>query len=37
VSFRFSSVVGELSVLLVAILLLRLLPLGITGRLRQGL
>jgi branched-subunit amino acid ABC-type transport system permease component len=37
VSFRFSSVVGEISVLLVAILLLRLLPLGITGRLRQGL
>ena len=36
VSFLMSSVVGEISVLLVAILLLRLLPHGITGRLRQG-
>ncbi len=37
VSFLMSSVVGEISVLLVAILLLRLLPHGITGRLRRGL
>ena len=37
VSFLMSSVVGEISVLLVAILLLRLLPHGITGRLRQDL
>jgi branched-chain amino acid transport system permease protein len=37
VSFLLSSVVGEISVLLVAILLLRMLPHGITGRLRRGL
>jgi len=37
VSYRWSSVVGEVSVLLVAVVLLRLLPLGITGRLRRGL
>ena len=37
VSYRCSSVVSEVAVLLVAILLLRLLPLGITGRLRRGL
>jgi branched-subunit amino acid ABC-type transport system permease component len=37
VSFRWSSVVGEVSVLVVAVILLRLLPLGITGRLRRGL
>lgn len=37
VSFVVSSVMGEISVLLVAIVLLRLLPHGITGRLRQGL
>lgn len=37
VSFRWSSVVGEVSVLVVAVVLLRLLPLGITGRLRRGL
>jgi hypothetical protein len=28
--------VGEIGVLLVAIVLLRLLPLGVTGRLRHG-
>jgi branched-subunit amino acid ABC-type transport system permease component len=37
VSFRWSSVLGEVSVLIVAVILLRLLPLGITGRLRRGL
>lgn len=36
VSYRTSSVLGEIGVLLVAIVLLRLLPLGVTGRLRQG-
>jgi branched-subunit amino acid ABC-type transport system permease component len=35
-SYVTSSVVGEIGVLLVAIVLLRLLPLGVTGRLRQG-
>jgi hypothetical protein len=30
-------VAGEVSVLVVAIVLLRLLPLGLTGRLRTGL
>jgi branched-subunit amino acid ABC-type transport system permease component len=35
-SYLTSSVVGEIGVLLVAIVLLRLLPLGVTGRLRQG-
>ena len=37
VSYLTTSVVGEVSVLLVAIVLLRLLPLGITGRLTRGL
>ena len=37
VAFAYSSVVGEMSVLFVAIVLLRLLPMGITGRLRRGL
>jgi branched-subunit amino acid ABC-type transport system permease component len=37
VSYVRSSVAGEVSVLVVAIVLLRLLPLGITGRLRSGL
>ena len=32
-----SSVVGEVSVLVVAVILLRMLPLGITGRIRSGL
>lgn len=36
VDYLASSVVGEVCVLLVAIVLLRLLPLGITGRLRRG-
>ena len=35
-SYLTSSVLGEIGVLLVAIMLLRLLPLGITGRLRRG-
>jgi hypothetical protein len=30
-------VVGEMAVLFAAILLLRMLPLGITGRLRRGI
>ena len=37
VSYLWSSVVGEIAVLFVAILLLRALPLGITGRLRRGI
>lgn len=37
VSYVRSSVAGEVSDLIVAIVLLRLLPLGITGRLRSGL
>jgi branched-chain amino acid transport system permease protein len=37
VSYRWSSVLGEVSVLVVAVILLRLLPSGITGRLRRGL
>jgi branched-chain amino acid transport system permease protein len=37
VSYIWSSVVGEVSVLIIAVLLLRLLPLGITGRIRSGL
>jgi branched-chain amino acid transport system permease protein len=36
VSYLTSSVAGEIGVLLVAIVLLRLLPLGVTGRLRHG-
>ncbi len=37
ISYAFSSVLGEIAVLLVAIVMLRLLPQGITGRLRKGL
>jgi branched-subunit amino acid ABC-type transport system permease component len=37
VSYLWSSVIGEMAVLFAAILLLRMLPLGITGRLRRGL
>ena len=37
VSYVWSSVVGEVSVLIVAVVLLRLLPLGITGRMKSGL
>jgi branched-subunit amino acid ABC-type transport system permease component len=36
VGYRASSVAGEIAVLVVAIALLRLLPVGITGRLRRG-
>lgn len=37
VSYRWSSVLGEVSALVVAVVLLRMLPLGITGRLKRGL
>lgn len=37
IAYTYSSVLGEIAVLLVAILLLRLLPQGITGHLRRGL
>jgi len=37
ISYHSSTVVSEVAVLLFAIVLLRLLPLGITGRLRRGL
>ncbi len=37
ISYHSSTVVSEVAVLLIAIVLLRLLPLGITGRLRRGL
>ena len=37
VAFATASVVGEITVLVVAIVLLRLLPQGITGRFRRGL
>ena len=37
ISYHSSTVVSEIAVLLIAIVLLRLLPLGITGRLRRGL
>ena len=36
ISFASTQVVGEICVLLVAILLLRLLPKGITGRFKRG-
>ena len=36
-SYLTSTVLGEIGVLLVAIVLLRLLPLGVTGRMRRGL
>ena len=37
VAYATASVVGEITVLVVAIILLRLLPQGITGRFRRGL
>ncbi len=37
VSYVWSSVMGEVSVLIIAVILLRLLPLGITGRIRRGI
>jgi branched-chain amino acid transport system permease protein len=37
VAYISSSVIGEMTVLFVAIILLRLLPLGITGRMRRGI
>jgi branched-subunit amino acid ABC-type transport system permease component len=37
VSYFWSSIVGEVSTLVAAVLLLRLLPSGITGRMRSGL
>jgi branched-subunit amino acid ABC-type transport system permease component len=37
VSYQWSSVLGEVSVLVVAVILLRMLPSGITGRFRRGL
>ena len=37
IDYLFSSVVGDVCVLLVAIVLLRLLPAGITGRFRRGI
>jgi len=36
VAYISSSVIGEMSVLFIAIILLRLMPLGITGKLRRG-
>ena len=37
VAYRWSSVMGEAGVLLAAIVLLRILPVGITGKLRSGI
>ena len=37
VSFLWSSVAGEVAVLLIAVLILRLFPLGLTGKLKRGL
>jgi branched-subunit amino acid ABC-type transport system permease component len=37
VSYVWSSVAGDVSMLIVAVVLLRLLPLGITGRIRSGM
>ena len=37
VAYISSSVIGEMTVLFVAIILLRLLPLGMTGRMRRGI
>ncbi|MBP6019834.1 MAG: branched-chain amino acid ABC transporter permease [Burkholderiaceae bacterium] len=37
VSYIYSSVTGEVSMLIAAVLLLRLLPLGITGRMKKGM
>ena len=36
VAYIGSSVIGEITVLFVAIILLRLLPLGITGKFKRG-
>jgi branched-chain amino acid transport system permease protein len=36
-AYVYSSVVGEVGLLIVAVIVLRLLPLGITGKLRSGL
>ena len=36
-SYRWSSVIGEVGVLIVAVVVLRLLPSGLTGRMRSGL
>jgi branched-chain amino acid transport system permease protein len=37
VSYVQSAVMGEVSVLIAAVILLRLLPLGLTGRMRRGM
>ena len=37
ISYFWSSIVGEVSTLVAAVMLLRLLPLGITGKMRSGL
>ncbi|NYT66266.1 branched-chain amino acid ABC transporter permease [Alcaligenaceae bacterium] len=37
VSYIYSSVTGEVSMLIAAVLLLRMLPLGITGRMKKGM
>ena len=37
VSYIYSSVMGEVSMLIAAVLLLRMLPLGITGRMKKGM
>lgn len=37
ISYRWSSVLGEVGVLVAAVVLLRMLPSGITGRFRRGL
>lgn len=37
ISYLFSPVLGEIIVLLIAIMMLRLLPSGITGRMRKGI
>lgn len=36
-SYVWSSIIGEVSVLVIAVVLLRLVPLGITGKMRSGL
>ena len=37
VSYAYSSVLGEVTMLIAAVLLLRMLPLGITGRMKRGI
>jgi len=37
VSYIYSSVLGEVTMLIAAVLLLRMLPLGITGRMKRGM